>query len=143
MQVCLITAQVKSGAGVRSEWWSTDRSMTLPPLPGRRVPHRSINTGEGGRAPWRLMQDRDTGKASRKPPSEAPVTTAGQKTREAKADTGTRAAMVDQEPWVAMVDTGTRAAMADQEPRVDTGIRAAMTDQEPRVAMAVLSFGKV
>ncbi len=78
--------------------------------------------------------------------SEAPVTTAGQETREAKADTGTRAAMVDQEPWVAMVDTGTRAAMVDQEPRVamaDTGTRAAMADQEPRVAMAVLSFGKV
>ncbi len=28
MQVCLITAQVKSGAGVRSEWWRTDRSVT-------------------------------------------------------------------------------------------------------------------
>ncbi len=60
--------------------------------------------------------------------SEAPVTKAGQETQEAKADTGTRAAMADQEPRVAMADMGTRAAMADQE---------------PRVAMVVLSFGKV
>ncbi len=64
VQVCLIKAQVKSGAGVRSEWWRTDRSVTLPPPPGRRVPRRSINTGKGGWAPWRLMQARDTGKAS-------------------------------------------------------------------------------
>ncbi len=67
VQVCLIKAQVKSGAGVRGEWlgWRTDRSVTLPPPPGRRVPRRSINTGEGGWATWRLLQDRDTGKASR------------------------------------------------------------------------------
>ncbi len=30
MQVCLIKAQVKSGAGVRCEWWRTDRSVTRP-----------------------------------------------------------------------------------------------------------------
>ncbi len=35
--------------------------------------------------------------------SEAPVTTVEQEIREAKADTGTRAAMADQEPRVAMV----------------------------------------
>ncbi len=50
---------------MRSEWCRTDRYVTLPPPPGRRVPRRSINTGEGGWAPWRLMLDRDTGKASR------------------------------------------------------------------------------
>ncbi len=26
----------------------TDRSVTLPPTPERRVPHRNYNTGEGG-----------------------------------------------------------------------------------------------
>ncbi len=31
MQVCLIKAQVKSGAGVRSEWWRTDRPVTHIP----------------------------------------------------------------------------------------------------------------
>ncbi len=45
--------------------WRTDRSVTLPPPPGRRVPRRNRNTGEGGWAPWRLMQGRDTGEASR------------------------------------------------------------------------------
>ncbi len=60
--------------------------------------------------------------------SGAPVTTAGQETREAKADTGARASMVD---------PGTRAAMADP------GTRASMADQGPRVVMAVFFFGKV
>ncbi len=73
---------------------------------------------DAGQGHWESLQGR----------SEAPVTTVEQETREAKADTGTRAAMVDQEPRVAMADTGTRAAMADQE---------------PRVTMVELSIGKV
>ncbi len=60
--------------------------------------------------------------------SGAPVTTTGQETREAKADTGTGASMAD---------PGTRAAMADQGPR------SSMADQGPQVAMVVLFFGKV
>ncbi len=49
--------------------------------------------------------------------SGAPVTTAGQETREAKADTGARASMADQGPRVSMADPGPRVAMADQGPR--------------------------
>ncbi len=33
MQVCLIKAQVKSGAGVHCEWWRTDRSVTVYTVP--------------------------------------------------------------------------------------------------------------
>ncbi len=68
VQVCLMNTQVKWGAGVWWLGWRTDGYVTLPSPPGRRVPCHSINTGEGGREvglPWRLMQDRDTGKASR------------------------------------------------------------------------------
>ncbi len=43
----------------------TDEYVTLPPPLGWRVPRRNRNTGEGGRVPWRLMQGRDTGEASR------------------------------------------------------------------------------
>ncbi len=42
----------------------TDRSVTLPPPPGWRVPRRNRNTGEGGWVPWRLMQGRDTGEGA-------------------------------------------------------------------------------
>ncbi len=50
MQVCLIKAQVKSGAGVRSEWWRTDRSVTLPPLPEGASRAVALTPGrEGGR----------------------------------------------------------------------------------------------
>ncbi len=52
----LINTQVKPGEGVRCDWkrWRTDRPVTLPPPPGRRVPRRNSNTGEGGWAPWKL-----------------------------------------------------------------------------------------
>ncbi len=53
MQVCLITAQVKSGAGVRSEWWRTDRSVTPDYLPCPEGASRAaaLTPGrEGGRS---------------------------------------------------------------------------------------------
>ncbi len=56
VQVRLIGAQVKSGVG---------GNQTLPPPSGWRVLRRNRNTGEGKWAPWRLMQGRDTGEASR------------------------------------------------------------------------------
>ncbi len=34
-------------------------TLTLLPPPGRRVPRCNGSTGEGGRAPWRLVQDWD------------------------------------------------------------------------------------
>ncbi len=57
-----------------------NRHVTVHPPPGRRVPRRKSTIGEGGRAPWRLVQDRDTEEASRVD----------------QADPG---AMADQAPW--------------------------------------------
>ncbi len=53
-----IKARVKPGEGVHCDWRGTrtDRSVTLPPPPGRRVPRRNSNNGEG--APWSLVQGR-------------------------------------------------------------------------------------
>ncbi len=123
MQVRLIGAQVKSGAGVCSDWLGrrrTDRSVTLPPPPGWRVPRVTETPGREGR-------------------SGAPVTTAGQEPRETMADLGTRVAMADREPREAMADREPRVAMADREPReamTDRETWEAMADREPRVAMA-------
>ncbi len=36
--------------------------VTERPPPGRRVPRRNSSTGEGGRAPWRPVQDRILGR---------------------------------------------------------------------------------
>ncbi len=97
VQVCSINAQVRPGEGVRCAWWGsrTNRSVALPPPPGRRVLRRNSNTGDGGWAPWRLVIGRDSGEASR----------AGLRTPAAMADPGTREAMAD---------PGTREAMADR-----------------------------
>ncbi len=117
---------MKPGEGVRCDWrrWRTDRPVTLPPPPGRRVPCRNSNTGEGGWAPWKLVIGRDSGEASRADPG----------TREAMADPGTREAMAGLEARGAMADPGTREAMADQ------GALEAMAELETREAMAVLFF---
>ncbi len=107
----LINTQVKPGEGMRCDWkrWRTDRPVTLPPPPGRRVPRRNSNTGEGGwfaleAGDWQRLWESfqggsgDSGEASRADPG----------TREAMADPGTREAMAEQE---------TREAMAEQETR--------------------------
>ncbi len=48
-QVCSITAQVNPGEGVCSDWRGrrTNRFVTLPPPPGRRIPRHNCNTWEG------------------------------------------------------------------------------------------------
>ncbi len=72
----------------------TDEYVTLPSPPGWRIPRCNRNTGEGGWAPWRLMQGRDTGEALQGG-SGAPV---------AMADRESQVAMADREPQVAMAD---------------------------------------
>ncbi len=59
--------------------------MTDRPPPGRRVPRRNSSTGEGGGA-LETGAGQDTGKASRA----VQAAMAGQETREAMADPGTR-----------------------------------------------------
>ncbi len=91
VQVCLIEAQVKTGAGV---WWmmidwdggQTDEFVTLPPPPGREGgrPEGWCRAGTLGKPPGRVW---------------VPV------------------AMADRVSWVAMADRVSWVAMADREPR--------------------------
>ncbi len=115
---------MKPGEGVRCDWrrWRTDRPVTLPPPPGRRVPRRNSNTGEGGWAPWKLVIGRDSGEASRADPG----------TREAIAGLEARGAMADPGTREAMADPGTREAIAGLE------ARGAMAELETQEAMAGL-----
>ncbi len=118
VQVCSINAQVRPGEGVRCAWRGsrTNRSVTVPPPPGRRVPRRNSNTREGGWAPWRLEIGRDLREASRAGQG-TPGAMAGLEAREAMADPGLREAMAEQETREAMADPGLREAMAGLEAR--------------------------
>ncbi len=107
----------------------TDEYVTLPPPPGWRVPCHNRNSGEGGWAPWRLMQGRDTGEASMAD-RESQVAMADREPQVAMADREPQVAMADREPQVAMANREPQVAMADREPQV------AMADREPRTAKA-------
>ncbi len=104
--------------------------MIVPPPPGRSVPRRNSNTGEGGGcAPWRLEIGRDTGEASR----------AGLGTPAAMADQGAPEAMVELEIQEAMADQGALEAMVKletQEAMANQGVLEAMAELETREAMA-------
>ncbi len=60
-------------------------TVTLPPPPGRRVPRRNCNTGEGGVGAQETSRDMETGQvASRAVPVPGPM-----------VEQGARAAMVE------------------------------------------------
>ncbi len=83
-----------------------NRTLTLLPPPGRRVPRRNSSTGEGGWALWRPLRtntDRNTGRG---PPERNRQTGT-------MAELGALEAMAVQGAQEAMAELGAQEAMAD------------------------------
>ncbi len=75
-------------------WTQQEHTCDISPPLGWRIPRHNSTTGEGGWAPWRLVQDGDTEEAS----------TVDQADPGAMVDQGTREAMAGQGTWETLAD---------------------------------------